>query len=133
MAERGIAMSRVNPNRYEDSTSRTAMLKSRIGVADVMSALMLDTDLGNQCPVDHCGAFAVVETKDGNGWRCTECGAKGDIFNLVMIKLDKTFPAARDWIEERVLPKRKDRKTGELPLIFGDGAPKRPGQRDSKR
>lgn len=109
---------RSNPNRYEDSASRTAMLKSRIGVADVMDALMLSTDLGDQCPDDLCGAFDFKTTKDGHGWRCGACGASGDIFNLVMLKLDKNFRQARDWIEERVMPKRKDARTGDL---FGNG------------
>lgn len=107
-------MTRDNPNTFEASASRTAMIKSRIGVGDVLSALQLDTDLGNECPTATCGSFALKQTKDGQGWKCGACGTTGDIFTLVMIKLEKSFPAARDWIEERVMPKRKDKKTGDL-------------------
>ena len=105
---------RKNPNRIEDNASTAAMLKSRIGVSDVLAALMLATDLGDMCPDPHCERVAIVTTRDGQGWRCTECGASGDIFTMVMLKHDKDFPQARRWIEERVLPARKDRLTGDL-------------------
>lgn len=103
-----------NPNRHEDRTSTVAMLKSRISVADVLSALMLASDLGDLCPDPHCERVALVRTKDGQGWRCTECGATGDIFTLVMLKHDKDFPAARRWVEGNVLPSRRDETTPDL-------------------
>ena len=108
-------MTRDNPNGYEASASVTAMLKTRLCVDDVLSALGLDTDLGDECPSQRCGAIdAMVKTANGSGWRCTSCGASGDIFTLVMERKDMTFSRARKWLEENAMPKRKDTKTGDL-------------------
>lgn len=108
-------MSRANPNRYESSASVTAMLKTRLCVDDVLTALGLDSDLGVECPSQHCGALdALVQTANGDGWRCKTCDASGDIFTLVMERRDMTFPRARDWLEANALPKRRDGKTRDL-------------------
>ena len=94
-----------------DLEERKAYVLAKASYPDVVAALSLDTDLGDEAPC--CGAFALKSCHDGRGWYCEACGARGSMLGLVMRARDCGVARAVQFLEE-CLPGRKDDRTMEL-------------------
>ena len=96
-----------------DLAERKAYVKARARYAETLSALSLDTELGDECPV--CCGFALHACTDGRGAYCDNpaCGETFDMIKLVMEKRDCGLKSAVDFLEAQVRAPR-DTQTREM-------------------
>ncbi len=113
-------------SRARDLDERKAFVKAKARFGDVVTALHLDTDLGDAAPC--CGAFALKSCHDGKGWYCEACGDKGSMIGLVMRARDCSLGGAIAFLET-CLPGRKDAGTMEL---FAAPGPRRAAAGDKR-
>jgi len=98
--------------RKSDDRERAALVKARLGVADAVEALSLDSPLGIVSPC--CGALGMLKiVHGGDGWKCEVCAAHGDVIELVRAVRQCGFHAALEFLEVEVIGARC-RKTGDL-------------------
>ena len=101
----------IRQRNARDLDERKGYVLARAAYPEVVAALGLDTDLGDEAPC--CGAFALRSCHDGRGWYCEACGEKGSMIGLVMRARDCAVSRAVAFLEE-CLPGRKDNRTMEL-------------------
>ena len=100
--------------RARDLDERKAYVKASAHYAEVVGALNLDTDLGDECPA--CCGFTLNSCADDRGAFCDNpaCGETFDMIALVAAKRECGFKAAIEFLEEMCVGCKKDHKTGEL-------------------
>ena len=106
-----------------DLSERKAYVKARVRYSEVIAALNLDTDLGDECPM--CGGFTLIPCADDKGAVCENpaCGARFDMIKLVEERRDCSFRDAIEFLETIGAPAR-DTRTGDL-FSGRDSAPRR--------
>ena len=97
-------------NRQQGKTDlarRIGAISDKARYPEVAAALGLDTELCDEAPC--CGGFLLKSCHDGKGWYCGDCGEKGGMIKLVMLKRGETLNQAVAFLETTCIGRRDDR------------------------
>ncbi|WDI31611.1 hypothetical protein PUV54_00185 [Hyphococcus flavus] len=97
--------------RRQDLEHRKGDVKEKARYSDVVPALNLSFDMGDECPF--CHGLTLMPCADGKWFFCDACKRKGDMIDLVCEAERCAMPRAVQFMET-IITSRRDARTRDL-------------------